>query len=323
MGVWECGKIGIEERGEIKPANLIPNKSKIANRKSKIVKLPFFLARRFVAGETLYEALPALRDLHAKGLHTTLDLLGEYVKDRGVATAAREMYIGLIRTLAEEHARHGVDVNISVKLSMMGQKIDEAFCLENLHELLEAAKEHDGFVRLDMEGSDITASTLALFEQVYPDYRDNVGVVLQAYLHRTAEDVDRMCDLNARVRLCKGAYKEPADIAYQRMDDIREHFVAHMKRLITDARFPGIATHDDLLIQATKDFVAENNIDRDRFEFQMLYGLRPETQVQIAEEGYNMRVYVPYGTQWVPYFSRRLRERKENVWFILKNMFKR
>jgi proline dehydrogenase len=287
------------------------------------MKLPFFLARRFVAGETLYEALPTLRDLHDKGLHTTLDLLGEYIKDRGVATAAREMYIGLIRTLAEEHARHGVDVNISVKLSMMGQKIDETFCLENLHALLETAREHDGFVRLDMEGSDITASTLSFFEQVYPDYRDYVGIVLQAYLHRTAADIERMCDLNARVRLCKGAYKEPARIAYQHMDDIRTHFIAHMQRLITDARYPGIATHDDLLIQATKDFVAQNDIDRDRFEFQMLYGIRPETQVQIAEEGYHMRVYVPYGTQWVPYYTRRLRERKENVWFILKNLLRR
>ena len=287
------------------------------------MKLPFFLARRFVAGETLDEALPVLRDLKAKGLHTTLDLLGEYIRDRKLAEHARDLYIGLARTLAEEHGRRGVDGNISVKLSMMGQKIDEAFCLDNLHQLLTVARDHDVFVRLDMEGSDITDSTVRLFETVYPDYPDHVGIVLQAYLKRTRADVARMCELNARVRLCKGAYKEPPAIAHQSMDVIREHFTEYMRQLITEARYPGIATHDDRLIEATKAFVAEQGIPHDRFEFQMLYGIRPDTQVQIAEEGYNMRVYVPYGRQWYPYFSRRLRERKENVWFVLKNLFRR
>ncbi|GAB5521875.1 MAG: proline dehydrogenase family protein [Rhodothermales bacterium] len=287
------------------------------------MKLPFFLARRFVASESLPGALPVARDLNAKGLKVTLDLLGEYVRDRAIAEAARDAYIDLLRTLAEERARGGANATISIKLSMMGQKIDEAFCLDNLRQLMVVAAETETFVRLDMEGTDITQSTLDLFEQVYPDYPDYVGVVLQAYLHRTHDDVARMCDLNARVRICKGAYGEPASVAYQDMPTIREQFKQHMQKLITDARYPGIATHDDQLIEATKQFVTANGISADRFEFQMLYGLRPETQVGLVEEGYNMRVYVPYGTEWLPYFSRRLRERKENVWFILSNLFKR
>ena len=287
------------------------------------MKLPFFLASRFVAGETLPEALPVLRDLKAKGLHTTLDLLGEYIDKRHLAETARELYIKLVHTLADENRAHGVDGNISIKLSMIGQKIDEQFCLDNLHLLLEKARANDVFVRLDMEGSDITESTIRIFETVYPQYPDNVGIVLQAYLKRTREDIARMCELNARVRLCKGAYKEPPEIAHQKMDVIREHFVEYMQRLITDARYPGIATHDDQLIAATKEFVQRENIPAERFEFQMLYGIRPETQVQIANEGYNMRVYVPYGRQWQPYFTRRLRERKENVWFILSNLLRK
>ncbi|NBW93490.1 MAG: proline dehydrogenase [Bacteroidetes bacterium] len=285
------------------------------------MKLPFFLARKFVAAETLEGALPVVRSIKAAGLSTTFDKLGEYVSDRSVATEAKEEYITLIRTLNEATGR--IDQNISIKLSMLGQKIDEAFCIDNLHEVLTEAKQTGTFVRLDMEGTDITESTLSIFEKVYPDYRDHVGVVLQAYLKRTKEDIDRMCELQARVRLCKGAYSEPASVAWQDMPTIRDRFLEYMETLITKGRFPGIATHDDLLINATKAFVAERGISKDRFEFQMLYGLRSDTQRDIAGEGYGMRVYVPYGDQWFPYYSRRLRERKENVWFILSTMFKR
>ncbi len=285
------------------------------------MKLPFFLASKFVAAESLDGALPIVEGIKSNGLRTTFDKLGEYVSDRSVATAAKEEYIQLIRTIDEADGR--IDRNISIKASMLGQKIDEAFCIDNLHEVLTAAKETGTFVRLDMEGTDITESTLSIFERVYPDYRDNVGVVLQAYLKRTREDIDRMCELQARVRLCKGAYSEPESLAWQDMSTIRERFLEYMEVLITKGRFPGIATHDDILINATKQFVKENDIDKDRFEFQMLYGLRADTQQDIANEGYGMRVYVPYGDQWFPYYSRRLRERKENVWFILSTMFKR
>lgn len=286
------------------------------------MRLPFFLANRFVAAETLEETLPVIDELRQKGLYVALDLLGEYVSDRSVAEEANEAYIDLVHHVADRRATPE-QVSISIKLSMLGQKIDEEYCLANLRRLLRIAKERNVFVRLDMEGSDVTQSTIELFEAVYPEYPDHVGIVLQAYLKRTPKDVERMCELGARVRICKGAYKEPAEIAYQDMDAIRSQFMACAEKLLIDGRYPGIATHDDELIDATKRFVAERGIDRDEFEFQMLYGIRPETQEAISEEGYRMRVYVPYGTEWLPYFSRRLAERKENIWFVVKNLFRR
>jgi len=285
------------------------------------MKLPFFLASKFVAAETLEATLPVAADLRSQGLRPSLDLLGEYISDPTLATAAKNSYIQLVRNLQE--ADGAIDKNISIKLSMLGQKIDESFCLDNVHELLRVAKETGTFVRLDMEGTDVTESTISILEKVYPEYPENVGIVLQAYLKRTAEDIERVCALGARVRLCKGAYKEPAKLAYQDMPTIREQFLEHMDTLITKGKFPAIATHDDILIDATRSYVKTNNVSPDTFEFQMLYGIRADTQKAIAEEGYGIRVYVPFGDMWLPYYSRRLRERKENVWFILKNMFKK
>lgn len=287
------------------------------------MRLPFFLASRFVAAEDLDGAVPVVRRFNAATpehppIHVTLDLLGEYVSDRSVASAALAQYERLLDRIAADR----LDSNISIKLSMLGQKIDEDFALANLRQLLKKAKETDIFVRLDMEGSDITQSTLDLFEAVYPEYPDHVGVVLQAYLTRTAKDVERMCALKARVRLCKGAYQEPPEIAYQSMDDIRAHFVEYMRELIRYARYPGIATHDDRLIDATKAFVASENIGNDAFEFQMLYGMRAQKQKDLAREGHNVRVYVPYGTDWLPYYSRRLREIK-TLGFLARNLFRR
>lgn len=288
------------------------------------MRLPFLLARRFVAAETLEETFPVVDDLKARGLLVALDMLGEYVDDRNVAAEARDNYIELIERLSCREKHGGLfDSNISIKLSMMGQKIDYDFCLDNLRQLLAVAKERDMFVRLDMEGSDVTASTLRMFEEVYPDYPENIGIVLQAYLKRTRRDVEHMCELGARVRLCKGAYKEPPEIAYQDMPTIRKHFIKHMQVLMNEGRYPGIATHDEKLIQATLGYARKENIPPDDFEFQMLYGMRPERQEEIVREGYRMRVYVPYGTEWFPYFYRRLRERKENVWFVLRHLFSR
>ena len=285
------------------------------------MKLPYALARRFVAGETLDAALPAVRDLRADGLLVTLDLLGEDVADRAQAEGYAVEYIRILRILASEETE--LPPNISIKLSMIGQRIDRDFCLMNLRRVLDEAHQLGAFVRLDMEGSDLTPVTLSILEEVYPHYPEHVGTVLQAYLHRTAEDVARMCELEARVRLCKGAYKEPPEIAYQTMPEIRTNFKHLARQLITEGRYPGIATHDDELIESVKTFVRSEGIDKDAFEFQMLYGLRPETQRALVAEGYNVRVYVPYGTEWGPYFTRRLRERKENVWFIAKTMFQR
>jgi proline dehydrogenase len=283
------------------------------------INLPFVLARRFVAGETLEDALPVVDALNDDGLHVALDKLGEHVHDRDVALAARNAYVELVKTLSDR-TPDGCRNRISIKLSMMGQLIDEDFCLDNLRHLLEVAAEHDVFVRLDMEGSDLTASTLDLFEAAYADFPDHVGPVLQAMLRRTDRDVDRMCELGVSVRLCKGAYAEPEALAYQDMTQIRERYVDYMERLLQHTDYSGIATHDDTLIDATKAFAKDHDLGPDDFEFQMLYGLRRETQRQMAEAGYNVMVYVPYGTEWVPYFSRRLREKKENVWFVLKNV---
>ena len=283
--------------------------------------LPFALARRFVAGETLDAALPALGALLDDGLAVTLDLLGEHVREPDRAAAFADAYGDLVERLAGFRDARGAEpwtVGVSIKLSMIGQVIDEGLCEENLRALLDQARAADLFVRLDMEGSDLTGSTLALFEAVYPDYPDHVGPVLQAYLHRTAADVERMCALDARVRLCKGAYAEPEAIAYPDMPTVRWHYRRYADRLLTGARYPGIATHDEGLITAVRQLAEQRGVSRDAFEFQMLFGLRPETQRQLVRDGYRMRVYVPYGTEWVPYFTRRLRERKENVFFVLK-----
>ena len=289
------------------------------------MKLPFALARRFVAGETLDAALPAVGALLDDGLFITLDLLGEYVDDRQKANALATEYVQLVERLAAFRDQRGDPahaIGISIKLSMIGQVIDRSMCEAHLRTLLDYAKAADVFVRLDMEGSDITTSTLDIFESVYPEYPDHVGPVLQAYLKRTAGDIERMGVLNARVRLCKGAYAEPSTLAYTSMPEIREHYLAHARSLLSNARYPGIATHDDQLIDAIRSIVLEEAIDLESFEFQMLYGLRPDTQRQLVRDGYRMRVYVPYGTEWLPYFSRRIRERKENLFFVLKALVK-
>ncbi|PSQ97456.1 MAG: proline dehydrogenase [Bacteroidetes bacterium SW_9_63_38] len=285
------------------------------------MRLPFVLAQRFVAGKTLDEALPIVEALNDDGLHVALDKLGEHVHDRDEAVAARDAYIDLIRRLPNR-ADEGLRNRISIKLSMMGQLIDEDFCLDNLRRLLTVAAEHDVFVRLDMEGSALTASTLDLFEAAYRDFPDHVGPVLQAMLHRTDRDVDRMCELGVSVRLCKGAYAESAALAHQNMAEIRARYRDYAERLLRHAPYPGIATHDDTLIRAAKESADRHDVGPDQFEFQMLYGLRRTTQRQLAEEGYNVMVYVPYGPDWLPYFSRRLREKKENVWFVLKNLMR-
>jgi len=285
------------------------------------MKLPFFLASRFVAGETLDAALPVVDRLNSDGLHVALDRLGEHVHDREVADAARDTYIDLIQTLADR-SPSGHRNRISIKLSMMGQLIDEEFCRDNLRRLLNVAAHNDIFVRLDMEGSDLTQSTLDLFEDVYPDFPNHVGPVLQAMLKRTDRDIDRMCELGVSVRLCKGAYAEPSAIAYRDMDRIRERYLDYMERLLQYTDYSGIATHDNELIAATKAYADRQDLGSDDFEFQMLYGLRRQTQREMVRAGYNVMVYVPYGTEWFPYFSRRLREKKENVWFVLKNLFR-
>lgn len=284
------------------------------------LKLPFFIARRFVAGENFNHAAPKVKDLNERGLAVTLDLLGENVSDRDVATQTVNEYINLLHKIRDEY---GLQSTISIKLTMIGLDISREFVKENLFKLLETAREQDQFVRIDMEGSDYTQVTIDLFKEAFAEFGHHVGIVIQAYLHRTKQDIDELAELGADVRLCKGAYNEPEDVAIQKMPQIREAFKEYTATLLQKTPYPRIATHDDELINWTKNYAEQNNINKERFEFQMLYGLRLNTCEQLIADGYNVRVYVPYGTMWVPYFTRRLKERKENIWFILSTMFKR
>jgi proline dehydrogenase len=276
-------------------------------------------ARRFVAGETAAEALGAVRALNARGITASLDLLGESVHNEAEARASGRDYIRLLDQIRE----HNLDANVSVKLTAMGLDISEELCISIMHEVLDRARQHHTFVRLDMESSAYTERTLQLFEQrLYPAYPENVGIVLQSYLYRTAADVERAIQLKCRVRLCKGAYKEPAAVAYPDKADVDANYVRCMQELMRHGNYPGLATHDETLIRVAKKFAAEEKIPPDRYEFQMLYGVRRDLQDQLVAEGYRMRVYVPFGTQWYPYLMRRLAERPANLAFIAGNIIR-
>lgn len=283
------------------------------------MKLPFIFAKRFVAGESFLEAIPKAQELNNKNLKLTLDLLGENVKDRKAASETVESYIRLLDGIKE----NGLTSSISIKPTMMGLDIDTSFCRDNLFKLLDVAQKHDQYVCIDMESSDHTQNTLDIFAEAHEKYGEHVGTVIQAMLHRSKKDINDLADMGADVRLVKGAYKEPADIALQNMPAIREAFKEYSKVLLEKTSYPRFATHDDELIDWVKTYTADQNIPKEKFEFQMLYGLREETMVQLTEEGYNSRVYVPFGTDWLPYFTRRLAERKENIWFVLSTMFKK
>ncbi len=278
-----------------------------------------FMARRFVAGETEEEAVRAVKVLNSKGVVATLDILGENVADRAEAERYADGYIHLLETIKNT----GVDSNVSLKLTMLGLDIDDGFCRANLERVVSRASELDNFVRVDMEGSAYTQRTLDIFKHVYERFGgDHVGIVLQAYLHRTESDLKMLLDIGAPVRLCKGAYKEPADVAIQDKVEVNRNYERLMYMGLEGKGRFAVATHDENLIQKAIEFVKERNIDKKSFEFQMLYGIRRKRIVDLASEGYCARAYVPFGTEWFPYFYRRLRERKENVLFVLKNLFR-
>ncbi|HVR45168.1 MAG TPA: proline dehydrogenase family protein [Candidatus Binatia bacterium] len=277
----------------------------------------YFLARRFVAGETIDSAIEAVRALNGRGMSATLDFLGEDVAERAAAVRTRDVYLEMLDAIRES----GVDSNVSVKLTAIGLLVDEDLAFENLLAIVEHAQGNpDPFVRIDMEGSPVLTATLRIFERAFAAHR-NVGPVLQAYLKRTAGDVERAIRLGARVRLCKGAYNEPPDIAYKDMPEIRIHYLEEARALLERGSYPGIATHDRRLIAAVKAFVTGAGIARDRFEFQMLYGCRPGVQRDIVADGWRLRIYVPFGTHWAGYFYRRVLERRENALFALSSIF--
>ncbi|HEY1429488.1 MAG TPA: proline dehydrogenase family protein [Candidatus Tumulicola sp.] len=279
----------------------------------------FFLAKRFVPGETIESAVATVRELNAAGMTASLDYLGEDVTERAEAQHTVDAYLRILDALDSA----GVDSNVSIKLTALGLLIDEDLALENVNKIAErAATNPDPFVRIDMEGSAVTDATLRVFERSFATHR-NVGIVLQAYLKRTAADVERAIEAGARVRLCKGAYSEPPEIAYQHMPEIRENYLRLAKRLLQAGTYPGIATHDRRLIEAVREFCTHESIPATRYEFQMLHGCRPALQRELVAQGYGMRVYVPFGTHWAGYFYRRVLERRENALFALSSIFSR
>jgi proline dehydrogenase len=274
---------------------------------------------RFVAGETLDEALVATQELAAQGIVATLDQLGENVATVAEAQQAVSTYVDLLRRLHEA----SLEPNISVKLTMLGLDLGDEIARDNMVLILEAAREVRGFVRVDMEGSDYTARTMEIFGQLHDTFPDEVGIVLQSMLRRTAADVEAMIERGARVRLVKGAYAEPESVAYRSRREIDENFVRLTQQLLERGRFPAIATHDPELIASTIEFARQRAIGPERFEFQMLYGVRRAEQRRLKQDGFGMRVYVPYGTEWYPYFTRRIAERPANALFVLRQLRER
>lgn len=291
-----------------------------ARAEELVRRMPFTdpLVNRFVAGEDSEAALATAQALHERGLHYTLDLLGENAADQTRAIEAKRAYVALLDRI---HAA-GLPGNISIKLTMLGLDISDDLTWQNLEAIVQRAHTLGMFVRVDMEGSPYTERTVRLFRQIHDLHPEAVGIVLQSYLYRTDRDVDEMIDRGARVRIVKGAYKEPETVAYPHKSDVDEAFRRHIERLIERGNYPAIATHDEAIIGMTKGYALRMGVDRSRFEFQMLYGIRRDRQETLAAEGYNMRVYVPYGTSWYPYFMRRLAERPANVLFIVRQLLR-
>jgi len=275
-------------------------------------------ARRFIAGETTEEAIAAARTLGARGFGVSLDYLGESVATVELAAQAARDYGRLIDAVVEA----GVERNLSLKLTQLGLDVDHATAVDNLRRVLEAAAPHGFFVRIDMENSPYTDATLDILETVWGLGFTGVGTVIQSCLLRSAGDIDRLNRLGARVRLVKGAYREPDTVAHQRLDDVNAAFVRLADTLLVHNPYPAFATHDPLMIDAVKAHAAARGIGRERFEFQMLYGIRRDLQAQLLADGYKVRVYVPFGKQWFPYFMRRLGERPTNVGFVLRGILR-
>ncbi|TVP77938.1 MAG: proline dehydrogenase [Gemmatimonadales bacterium] len=276
------------------------------------------MSRRFVAGETVKDAVATAEEANGLGLRMTANYLGEAVTSEAEARQAADIYIELINAFADRE----LTASCSLKFTQMGQDISEEFLSENVTRVLEVARDRNVFLRFDMEGSAYTQRTLDSFEKLWDQGWRDIGVVLQAYLKRTAGDVRRMIDLGASVRLCKGAYQEDAEVAYQDPARIRENFIELMEWLLAEGNYPGIATHDEAIIDAARRFVEREGVDRERFEFQMLYGVRRDLQRELLAEGYRMLVYVPFGEQWYPYLMRRLAERPDNVLFMMGSVVK-
>lgn len=272
-------------------------------------------AQRFVAGEKIEDAIRVVQQLNPKGATATLDYLGENVTTREEAAGASTEYVKALEAID----RSSVQCNVSLKLTQFGLTIAQDFCQENVEKVVLKAQEKNNFVRIDMEGSAYTQATLDIFSALHAKYQ-NVGIVIQAYLYRSEQDIHDMLQKKVRIRLCKGAYKEPPEIAFKKKSDTDQNYVKLMKILLKSGIYHGIATHDPAMIRATKEFAKAENISANDFEFQMLYGIRRDLQDQLLREGYRLRVYIPYGEDWYSYLMRRMAERPANLLFVLRNL---
>jgi proline dehydrogenase len=278
---------------------------------------PGGFARRFIAGETVQEAIEAVADLPGRGLRLTLDYLGESVASYQEAQAAAEEYVRIIHAIV----RSGIERNISIKLTQLGLDVDHATAVDNMRAILEPADAHGFFVRIDMENSPYTDRTLKVLDTLWQQGHRSIGTVIQSCLIRSPRDVQRLNDMGVRVRLVKGAYKEPTTVAFRGKAQVDAAFIELMQELLDHGTFPAIATHDPGMIRETQRYAQKKGYGKDRFEFQMLYGIRRDLQASLVAEGYGVRVYVPFGQQWFPYFMRRLGERPANVAFVLRGIF--
>jgi proline dehydrogenase len=277
------------------------------------------LTRRFVAGETIDEAVSFIREINAEGCSASFDHLNESVDSATEADLEVAEYLNILSRIDES----SINSNVSIKLTQFGLGLDHELAYKNARRVVEDAHARGNFVRVDMEDSGVTQVTIDIFKRLRAEFGLNdVGIVLQSYLRRTYADAQELIKLPARIRICKGAYNEPPEVAFPQKKDVDDNYVRVMQLLLASGTYHGIATHDPKMIDATVNFAGREGIGKDRFEFQMLYGVRRDLQRQLAHDGYNMRVYVPYGKHWYPYFMRRLAERPANIWFVLKNVLK-
>ena len=277
------------------------------------------LTTRFVAGETIAEAIDFIRELNAEGCSASFDHLNESVANPAEAEGEVKEYLEVLSRIDET----GINSNVSIKLTQFGLELDPELAYKNARAVVEDAARRGNFVRVDMEASSVTQQTIDIFKRLRAEFGLNdVGIVLQSYLRRTYADAEELVKLPARIRICKGAYNEPAEVAFPDKKDVDENYVRLMQLLLSSGTYHGIATHDPKMIDATLAFSQREEIPKDAFEFQMLYGIRRDLQRQLAKDGYNVRIYVPYGKHWYPYFMRRLAERPANIWFVTKNLLK-
>ncbi len=289
--------------------NLVVNSVKILPK-----SLIYLFAKKYIAGKTLAQGVAVAKELNSIGITATMDILGESVSRKEAAISFTNQFLELLDTIENER----LDSNISTKPTQFGLKIDFDFCYEQYEKIIERAKKYNNFVRIDMEDSSTTDNIIKLYKKLYEKYPDNVGIVVQAYLHRTLDDIRDMNKATTDYRICKGIYIEPEEIAYKNREEIRDNFIAALNLMLDDGCYVGIATHDKLLVERAYKIIADRNIAKDKYEFQMLYGVTEKLRKQILDDGHKMRVYVPFGEQWYFYAVRRLQENPQLAWTMFK-----